>query len=99
MVEQMLEDLPPVTLPDDKMMTIDLSNFAEFSEQTLKLEPWMLSFSNDYIADREPEIEIESWMLTFSQDYLARNEIEKIGSEVIPSKYRYKIHFFMFRKL
>ena len=62
-VEAMLDDLPPVTLPEDKMMTIDVSNFAEFSEQTLKLEPWMLNYEAFSLFNIESEIILEDWMI------------------------------------
>jgi len=62
-VEEMLEELPPVTIPEEKMMTIDLSNFAEFSEQTLKLEPWMLNFEAFSKFNTESEIKLEDWMI------------------------------------
>lgn len=62
-VEEMLKELPPVTLPEDKMMTIDVSNFAEFSEQTLKLEPWMLNFEAFSRFNTESEIILEDWMI------------------------------------
>ena len=35
---------------------------VEEVEKDIELEPWMLTYSNNYIADREPEIEIEPWM-------------------------------------
>ena len=63
-VEEMLKELPPVTLPENKMMTIDLSNFAEFSEQTLKLEPWMLNFEAFSRFNTESEIILEDWMIS-----------------------------------
>lgn len=62
-VEEMLKELPPVTLPEDKMMTIDVSNFAEFSEQTLKLEPWMLNYEAFSPFNIESEIILEDWMI------------------------------------
>jgi len=64
MVEAMLDDLDPVTLPEDKMMTLDVSNFAEFSEQTLKLEPWMLNFEAFSRFNTESEITLEDWMIS-----------------------------------
>jgi len=64
MVEAMLDDLDPVTLPEDKMMTLDVSNFAEFSEQTLKLEPWMLNFEAFSSFNTESEIILEDWMIS-----------------------------------
>ena len=63
-VEEMLKDLPPVTLPEDKMMTIDLNNFTELSEQTLKLEPWMLSIEAFSLFNTESEIKLEDWMIS-----------------------------------
>jgi cytoskeletal protein RodZ len=65
-VEAMLEGLPPVTLPEDKMMTIDPGNFTEFSEQTIKLEPWMLNYEAFSRSDRESEIALEDWMINTS---------------------------------
>jgi hypothetical protein len=65
-VEEMLKELPPVTLPSDKMMTIDISNFAEFSEQTLKLEPWMLNYEAFSLFNTEGEIILEDWMINTS---------------------------------
>jgi hypothetical protein len=65
-VESMLENLPPVTLPEDKMMTIDPGNFTEFSEQTMKLEPWMLNFESFSTFNTESEIALEDWMLNTS---------------------------------
>ena len=63
-VEEMLKDLDPVTLPEDKMMTLDVGNFAEFSEQTLKLEPWMLNFEAFSRFNTESEIILEDWMIS-----------------------------------
>lgn len=63
-VEEMLRELPPVTIPDDKMKTIDLSNFAELSEHTLKLEPWMLNFEAFSRFDTESELLLEDWMIS-----------------------------------
>ncbi len=65
-VEEMLKDLDPVTLPEDEMMTIDVNNFAEFSEQTLKLEPWMLNFEAFSRFNTESEIILEDWMINTS---------------------------------
>ncbi len=65
-VEEMLKDLDPVTLPEDEMMTIDVNNFAEFSEQTLKLEPWMLNFEAFSRFNTESEIVLEDWMINTS---------------------------------
>jgi hypothetical protein len=64
LVEAMLDDLDPVTLPEDKMMTLDVGNFAEFSEQTLKLEPWMLNFEAFSRFNTESEIILEDWMIS-----------------------------------
>jgi len=62
-IEEMLDELPPVTLKEDTTKTIDLSNFAELSEQTLKLEPWMLNFESFSRFNIENEIILEDWML------------------------------------
>lgn len=62
-VEEMLEDLPPVTIAEGEMKTTDLSIFAEFSEQTLKLEPWMLNFEAFFKFNTESEIKLEDWMI------------------------------------
>ncbi len=59
----MLEEMPPVTIAEEKMETLDLSNFAEFSEQTLKLEPWMLNFEAFSKFNTESEIKLEDWMI------------------------------------
>lgn len=56
-VEKMLEELPPVTLPADKMMTI---------KQTLKLESWMLNYGAFSLFDTEGEIILEDWMINTS---------------------------------
>ena len=63
-VEEMLKDLDPVTLLEDKMDTLDVGNFAEFSEQTLKLEPWMLNFEAFSRFNTESEIILEDWMIS-----------------------------------
>ena len=63
-VEEMLKDLDPVTLQEDKMDTLDVGNFAEFSEQTLKLEPWMLNFEAFSRFNTESEIILEDWMIS-----------------------------------
>jgi len=63
-VEAMLENLPPVTLPEDKIMSGDLDNATGFSEQTLKLEPWMLHVEAFSRFDTETEIALEDWMLS-----------------------------------
>ena len=63
-VEKMLKDLDPVTLAEDKMKTLDVGNFAEFSEQTLKLEPWMLNFEAFSRFNTESEIILEDWMIS-----------------------------------
>jgi hypothetical protein len=65
-VEEMLKDLDPVILPEDEMMTIDVNNFAELSEQTLKLEPWMLNFEAFSRFSSESEIILEGWMINTS---------------------------------
>jgi hypothetical protein len=65
-VEEMLKDLDPVILPEDEMMTIDVNNFAELSEQTLKLEPWMLNFEAFSRFNTESEIILEDWMINTS---------------------------------
>jgi cytoskeletal protein RodZ len=65
-VESMLENLPPVTLTEEKMMTIDPGSFAESSEQTLKLEPWMLNTEAFSRFNTESEIALEDWMLNTS---------------------------------
>lgn len=65
-VEAMLEDLPPVTLPEDKKMTIDPGNFTVFSEQTIKLESWMLNVEAFSSFNTESEIALEGWMLNTS---------------------------------
>lgn len=62
-VEEMLDELPPVTIQEEEMKTIDLSNFAEFSEQTLKLEPWMLNFEAFSRFNTESEIKLKDWMI------------------------------------
>lgn len=56
-VEAMLEELPPVTLPADKMMTI---------KQTSKLESWMLNYGVFSLFDTEDEIILEDWMINTS---------------------------------
>ena len=63
-VESMLEDLPPVTLPADGMMTNDVIDFAESSEHAIRLEPWMLSFEAFSLFDTESEIILEDWMIS-----------------------------------
>jgi len=63
-VEEMLKDLEPVALLEDKMMTLDVGNFAEFSEQTLKLEPWMLNYEAFSLFNTESEIILEDWMIS-----------------------------------
>ena len=63
LVEAMLDDLEPVALSEDKMMTPDVDNFAEFSEQTLKLEPWMLNVEAFSRFNTESEIILEDWMI------------------------------------
>ena len=63
-VEEMLKDLDPVTLLEDKMDTLDVGNFAEFSEQTLKLEPWMLNFEAFSRFNTESEIILKDWMIS-----------------------------------
>ena len=64
LVEAMLDDLEPVALPEDKMMSLDVDNFAEFSEQTLKLEPWMLNVEAFSRFNTESEIILEDWMIS-----------------------------------
>ena len=63
-VESMLEDLPPVTLPADRMMSNDVGNFAASSEHAIRLEPWMLSFEAFSLFDTESEIILEDWMIS-----------------------------------
>ncbi len=53
-VEAMLEELPPVTLPVDKKLTIDHSNFAD----------WMLNYEAFSLFDTEGEIILEEWMIS-----------------------------------
>ncbi len=65
-IEEMLKDLDPVTLAEDKMMTLDVGNFAEFSEQTLKIEPWMLNIEAFSRFNTESEIILEDWMISTS---------------------------------
>ncbi len=43
------------------------------SDTEIELESWMLTFSNDYIVDMEPQIEIEPWMLTFATDIIVED--------------------------
>ena len=59
-IEAMLEGLPPVTLPADKMLTI---------EQTLKLEPWMSNYGVFPLFDTEGEIILEDWMINTTTWY------------------------------
>jgi hypothetical protein len=63
LLEAMLEKLPPVTLPADKMQTMNAGNFAASSEQALKLEPWMLDVEAFFRFDTESEIVLEDWMI------------------------------------
>jgi len=62
-VESMLEDLPPVTLQDDRVMSNDVYNLEESSELAIRLEPWMLSFEAFSLFDTESEIILEDWMI------------------------------------
>jgi hypothetical protein len=64
LVESMLEDLPPVTLPADRMISNDVDNFAESSEHAIRLEPWMLSLEAFSLFDTESEIILEDWMIS-----------------------------------
>ena len=61
--EYMIEDLPPVTLQDDRMMSNDVYNLEESSELAIRLEPWMLSFEAFSLFDTESEIILEDWMI------------------------------------
>ena len=63
-VESMLEDLPPVTLQDDRVMSNDVYNLEESSELAIRLEPWMLSFEAFSLFDTESEIILEDWMIS-----------------------------------
>jgi len=63
-VESMLADLPPMTLPDDRMMSNDVFNFEESNELAIRLEPWMLSFEAFSLFDTESEIILEDWMIS-----------------------------------
>ena len=56
-VEAMLDELSPVTLPEDKMLTIN---------QTSNLEPWMLNYGVFSLFDTESEINLEDWMINTS---------------------------------
>jgi hypothetical protein len=63
-VEQMLEDLPPVTIPEERTMSNDVVNLAESSEHAIRLEPWMISLETFSLFDIESEIILEDWMIS-----------------------------------
>ena len=63
-VESMLEDLPPVTLPADRVKSNNVDNFAESSEYAIRLEPWMISFESFSLFNTESEIILEDWMIS-----------------------------------
>jgi hypothetical protein len=65
-LENMLENLPPVSLPNDSMMLMDMGNFSSSSEHTLRLEPWMLSYESFFLFNTEREIVLEDWMIDVS---------------------------------
>jgi hypothetical protein len=65
-VEEMLKELPPVTLSEDQELTFDVSNFAVTSEHALKLEPWMINLEAFFPGDTENEIALEDWMINTS---------------------------------
>jgi hypothetical protein len=65
-VEEMLKELPPVTLSEDQELTFDVSNFAVTSEHALKLEPWMINLEAFFSGDTENEIALEDWMINTS---------------------------------
>lgn len=65
-VESMLEDLPPVTLPMDRMMLMDIGSISSSSEHTLRLEPWMLNYEAFLLFNTEREIILEDWMIDIS---------------------------------
>ncbi len=49
---------------------------VEEVEEDIELENWMLTFSDEYLANDETEITLEPWMLTFSNDYITDMEPE-----------------------
>jgi hypothetical protein len=65
-VESMLEQLTPVTLPEDRMMLMQNGNFAASSEHALRLEPWMLRYEAFFRSNTESEIILEDWMIDIS---------------------------------
>jgi hypothetical protein len=60
-----------------KSLEISLADaLVEEVEAEAEIEPWMLTFSEDYLANVETEITLEPWMLSFSKDYIADRESE-----------------------
>ena len=62
-VEAMLEDLGPVSLPEDEKETSDDITFAVPREQTMGIEPWMLDVESFSRLNTEPEIILNDWMI------------------------------------
>ena len=59
-LEQMLEDMPPMTLPEDRMM---LDGFGRSGSYALGLDPWMLSSEAFSRYGIERDIMLEEWMI------------------------------------
>jgi len=71
---------------------------VEEVEEDIELENWMLTISDEYLANDETEITLEPWMLSFSDDYLIKDETDISVEYWMTSTFFWDTAFLLARK-